>query len=57
MSKKTYRILAIVWTLIAVIGLLAYVGGIRRVNIGAFVFPLSLAITFWSRSRRKDERS
>ena len=44
MSKKTYKILSIVFTIIALIGLVSSPGGVRAVNIGAFVFPLALAI-------------
>lgn len=44
MNKKTYRIIAIVATVVAVIGLISFVGGIRPVNIGAFVFPAVIAL-------------
>ena len=38
MNKKTYKIIVIVATVIAVIGLISFVGGIQPVNIGAFIF-------------------
>lgn len=44
MSKKTYKILTMVFAIIALIGLVSFLGGVRAVNIGAFVFPLALAI-------------
>lgn len=44
MTKKTYKILTIICLIIALIGLVSFVGGIKPVNIGAFVFPLILAI-------------
>ena len=48
MNKKTYKIISIVATVIAVIGLLSFVGDIRPVNIGAFVFPAVIALlAFW----------
>ena len=48
MNKKTYKIISMVATAIAVIGLLSFVGGIRSVNIGAFLFPAIIALwAFW----------
>lgn len=44
MSKKAYKILTIICFVISLIGLISFVGGIKPVNIGAFVFPLILAI-------------
>lgn len=44
MSKKIYKILTIVFLVVALIGLISFVGGIQTVNIGVFVFPLILAI-------------
>ena len=44
MNKKTYKIIGIVATVIAVIGLISFVGGIRPVNIGAFIFPEIIAL-------------
>ena len=43
MSKKTFKILTIVCCCISLIGLISFIGGIKPVNIGAFVFPLILA--------------
>ena len=48
MNKKTYRIISIVATVIAVIGLISFMEGIRPVNIGAFIFPVVIALwAFW----------
>ena len=44
MNKKTYKIIVIVSTVIAVIGLISFVGGIRPVNIGVFIFPELIAL-------------
>lgn len=44
MTKKIYKILAIVFCIISLIGLVSFIGGIKHVNIGAFVFPFILAI-------------
>ncbi len=50
-NKKTYKTITIVATVIAVIGLISFVGGIRPVNIGAFVFPAVIAL--WSYGKYK----
>lgn len=50
-NKKTYKTIIIVATVIAVIGLISFVGGIRPVNIGAFVFPAVIAL--WSYGKYK----
>ena len=48
MNKKTYKIIAIITLAISGIGLLSFIGGIKPVNIGAFVFPLLVSgIFFW----------
>ena len=44
LNRETYKMIAIVATVIAVIGLISFVGGIRPVNIGAFIFPESIAL-------------
>ena len=54
MNKKTYRIIAIITLDISGIGLLSFIGGIKPVNIGAFVFPLLVSgIFFWLYGRHK----
>ena len=40
MNKKTYKTIAIIALVVSIIGLVSFVGGIKPVNIGAFVFPL-----------------
>lgn len=54
MSRKTYKIIAIIALVISVIGLVSFFGGIRPVNIGAFVFPLLISgIFFWLYKKNK----
>ena len=54
MSKKNHKILAIICFVISLIGLASFVGGIKPVNIGAFVFPLILAmVTFILYKKKK----
>lgn len=43
MNRKVCKAVAIVAVLTAVIGLIAYLGDVRKVNIGAFVFPAAIA--------------
>ena len=52
MNKKTYKIIVIVSTVIAVIGLISFVGGIHPVNIGAFIFPESIALWAFYKYRK-----
>ena len=48
MNKKTYKTIAIIALVVSIIGLVSFVGGIKPVNIGAFVFPLLVSgIFFW----------
>ncbi|MBQ3108491.1 MAG: hypothetical protein IJC67_02645 [Clostridia bacterium] len=47
MSKKTCKIIAIIALIVSAIGLVSFVGGIRPVNIGAFVFPLLIGGVFF----------
>ena len=37
MSKKAYKAISIIAGVIAVIGLLSWIGGIHAVNLGAFL--------------------
>ena len=53
MTRTAYKVLAIIFAVIAVIGLISFIGGVRAVNIGAFVFPLILAIVSFVLYRRK----
>lgn len=43
MKKGALKTVAIIAGAVAVIGLLSYIGGIRSVNAGAFVFPALIA--------------
>ena len=48
MNKKACKVIAIIALVISVIGLVSFDGGVRPVNIGAFVFPLLVSgIFFW----------
>ena len=48
MNKKTYKTIAIFALVVSIIGLVSFVGGIKPVNISAFVFPLLVSgIFFW----------
>ena len=48
MSRKTHKIIAVIALVISIIGLVSFIGGIKSVNIGAFVFPLLISgIFFW----------
>lgn len=54
MKKSTYRVIAIISLVVAIIGLVSFVGGIKPVNIGAFVFPLLVSgIFFWLYKKNK----
>lgn len=53
MNRELCRTIAIIALVVAVIGLLAFVGGVRPVNIGAFVFPLLVSGVFYWLSARK----
>lgn len=47
-NKKTYKTFAIIALVVSIIGLVSFIGGIKPVNIGAFVFPLLVSgIFFW----------
>ena len=47
-NKGTYRTIAISALVIAMLGLVSFVGGIRPVNIGVLVFPLMVSgVFFW----------
>lgn len=48
MNKKTYKTIAIIELVVSIIGLVSFVGSIKPVNIGAFVFPFLVSgIFFW----------
>lgn len=53
MKKKTYLIISIIAAVAAVIGLISFIGGIKPVNIGAFVFPLLLAAVMFFQYKKK----
>lgn len=39
MNKNIYKIISIIFYIISICGLVSFVGGVRNVNIGAFIFP------------------
>lgn len=48
MNKKNYKTIAIIASVVSVIGLASFIGGSKPVNIGAFVFPLLISgVFFW----------
>ena len=48
MNKKNYKTFAIIALVVSIIGFVSFVGGIKPVNIGAFIFPLLVSgIFFW----------
>lgn len=53
MKNKIYKIIAIIALVISIIGLVSFIGGIKPVNIGAFVFPLLVSgIFFWLHQKK-----
>ena len=54
MSRKTHKIIAIIALVISIIGLVSFIGGIKPVNIGTFVFPFVIScIFFWLYKKNK----
>ena len=45
--KKSYKTTAIIALVVTIIGLVSFVGGIKPVNIGAFIFPLLVSCGFF----------
>lgn len=57
MTKKTCKGCAIACLLISLLGLASFLGGIKPVNIGAFVFPLLLAAAAFILYKKREEIS
>lgn len=53
MKKSTYKTIASIALAISVIGLVSFIGGIKPVNIGAFIFPLLVSIIFFRLYKKK----
>ena len=54
MSRKTLKIIAVIALVISIIGLVSFIGGIKPVNMGSFVFPLLISgIFFWLYKKHK----
>ena len=55
MNNKTYKTIAIIALVVSIVGLVSFVGGIKPVNIGTFVFPLLVSgfFSFGSTKRSK----
>lgn len=52
-SHKTYKTIAIIALGVSIIGFISFVGGIKPVNIGAFIFPLFVSgVFFWLYKRQ-----
>lgn len=54
MNRNVYRIIAIIALVVAVIGLVSCLGGLRAVNLGAFVFPLLVSGVFFYLYKRNE---
>lgn len=53
MNKKTYKIISIIALTISIFGLASFIGGVKPVNIGAFVFPLLVSgVFFWLHKKK-----
>lgn len=46
MNKKIHKTIAIIALTVSIIGLISFLGGVRSVNIGAFIFPLFISGIF-----------
>ena len=54
MSSKTYFIISMIAFAVSVIGLISFWGGVRSVNLGAFLFPLLIAaLSFFKYAKEK----
>lgn len=53
MSNKTYKIIMVIALIVSAIGLISFIGGIKPVNIGAFIFPALIAIWAFYNYQRK----
>ncbi len=53
MRKKTCFVIFIISAVVAVIGLLSFLGGLKPVNIGAFLFPAVVSISMFCMYKKK----
>ena len=53
MNKKTYKTIAIIALVVSIIGLVSFIGDIKPVNIGAFVFLLLVSSVFYWLYKKK----
>ncbi len=53
MNRIIYKIIAIISMVISIIGLLSFLGDIKPVNIGVFVFPLLISGLFFLLYKKK----
>ena len=53
---RVYKIFAIIFSVIALIGLIRFVGKMTPVNAGSFIFPAIVAILFAFVYLRKKDR-
>ncbi len=57
MNTKIYRIVMYAAAVIAILGLISVCGGVKPVNIGAFVFPALIAVwTFYGYNKDKKRK-
>lgn len=57
MAQKIYRILAIAALILAILGAVSFGGGIRPVNIDAFLFPLLISGIFFLLYRKISDQT
>ena len=53
MSKETYKTVSIIAGIVAVIGLVSLLGGIRAVNLGAVIIPALISAGSYAAWRKK----
>lgn len=53
MNEKIYKSITIITLVISVIGFVSFIGGIKHVNIGAFIFPLIVSGIFFRLYKKK----
>ncbi|MDO4976502.1 MAG: hypothetical protein Q4E53_04485 [Eubacteriales bacterium] len=56
MSKNVYKVLSIIFLIITIIGVIAFLGGARKVNAGAVICPAIItAIAFKNLTDHKND--
>lgn len=58
MTKNRYLVIAVIFTAIAIYGVLSFFSGrIRQVNVGIFVVPCAIAIFFYNLHRKNNQKN